>query len=368
MMSEAFEKANRLWFHEGRTAAALAAYEEALSETPGDPVLAFQLARVLWSVDQFDRARSLLQQSANHQESLSEGGQSVLEMWIAKLEQPPERLFPQVTPAMLDRDQLEKDADADWDWRMIADAASVRRMFGLAAYAIEQWEGIPLDAEDAKDIDDIETNRAMEENMLVQMYEQRGPTVKPIATTPPKRDTGFAKSDPDYRSSVFLSPVETSQRSVSPSEALESPAPDLPALPLILSVRITPIEGPVGVPTMMEAELSNPTDDQQLVNRRMLINHVDAPGEMWLEVDGPESYRNMRGFRVRVGEASNEFFITLAPGESVDESWSLDDYHSLHVPGDYKITLTYHNEDDKAPDGRPMTIGKVVGFTHIRRY
>jgi hypothetical protein len=206
-------------------------------------------------------------------------------MWIVKLEQPPERLFPQVTPAMLDRDQLEKDADADWDWRMIADAASVRRMFGLAAYAIEQWEGIPLDAEDAKDIDDIETNRAMEENMLVQMYEQRGPTVKPIATTPPKHDTDFAKSDPDYRSSVFLTPVETSQRSVSPSEALESPAPDLPALPLILSVRITPIEGPVGVPTMMEAELSNPTDDQQLVNRRMLINHVDAPekcGLRWM--------------------------------------------------------------------------------------
>lgn len=367
MMSEAFEKANRLWFHEGRTAAALAAYEQALRETPADPVLAFQLARVLWSLDRFDRARSLLQQSANHRESLSEGGQSVLEMWIAKLEQPPpERPFAQLTPAMLDRDQLKEDAEADWDWRMIADAASARKMFGLAAYAIEQWEGVPLDAEDAKDIDDIETNRAMEENMLVQMYAQRGHPLTPTATTPATPDTDLAKSDSDFTSNVFLSPVETPRPSVSP--ALESRDQDLPAMPMILTVKITPVEGPAGVPTMIEASLSNPTDKPQLVNRRMLLNHVGAPGEIWLDVDGPEGYQNMRGFRVRAGEASNEFFITLAPGESVDQSWSLDDYHSLHLPGDYKVTLTYHIEDDKAPDGRPVTIGKVVGFTHIRRY
>ena len=140
MISEAFEQANRLWFHEGRTAAALAAYKEALRQTPDDPVLAFQLARVLWSIDRFDEARSLLEQSANNREKLSEGGKSVLDMWIAKLEYPPERLFPQWTPAMLDRDELEKDASADRDWLTIADAASVRKMFGLASYAIEQWE------------------------------------------------------------------------------------------------------------------------------------------------------------------------------------------------------------------------------------
>ena len=120
--------------------------------------------------------------------------------------------------------------------------------------------------------------------------------------------------------------------------------------------------------TTMEASLSNPTDKPQVVDRRMLVNHVNAPGEIWLDVDGPEGYRNMRGFRVRVGEASDEFFITLAPGESVEQSWDLDDYHSLHVPGDYDVTLTYHNEDDKAPDGRPMAIGKVIGSTRIRRY
>ena len=117
----------------------------------------------------------------------------------------------------------------------------------------------------------------------------------------------------------------------------------------------------------MDAWLSNATDQPYLVNRRMLLNNVGAPGELWLDVDGPEGYRNTRGFRVRAGQASNEFFVTLAPGESVQQSWDLGDYESLHVPGDYTVTLTYHNKDPKAPDGRLMQIGNAVGSTHICR-
>jgi tetratricopeptide repeat protein len=360
MMSTAFENANRLWFDEGRTAAALTAYEEALHETPADPVLAFQLARVLWSMDRFDRARSLLEQAGNNRERLSEGGQSVLEMWAAKLEQPPpERPFPQLTPTLLDRDALEAGAQRDWDWRTIADAASARRMFGLAAYAIEQWKAVPFDAEDAKDIGDIYTNRAMEQNMLTQMYAQAEQPTEPSAVKPGKFET--------HKSSNVVTSTETARPPASSKRPVETPHQELPTIPLILTVKATPIEGPVGVATTMEASLSNPTDKPYLVNRRMLLNNVNAPGEIWLEVDGPEGYRNTRGFRVRAGKASNEFFVTLGPGESVRQSWNLDDYHSLHVTGDYTVKLTYHNEDPAAPDGRPMAIGKAVGSVRLRR-
>lgn len=363
-MNDTFEKANRLWFHEGRSHAALAAYEEALRETPDDPVLAFQLARVLWSMDRFNEARAMLNHAAMHRENLNASGQSVLDMWTAKLrQQPPERPFPKLMPALLDRDRLEVDALPVGDWRTIADAAAARRMFGLASYALSQWDGAPLDAEDAKEIDSIETNCEMEENMLAQMYANSEPSQATIEVNSPSEESAHVDE-----SSEVLPSRQTAQPTVSPAAPAETLYPDLPTLPLILTVRVMPIDGPAGVPTTLAASLSNPTDKAQIVNRRMLLNNFNAPGEIWLDVDGPEGYLNTTGFRVRAGKASNEFFISLAPGQSVEQSWNLNDYESLHVPGEYKITLTYHNEAHQAPDGRPLAIGKAVGFIRVHRY
>ena len=38
------------------------------------------------------------------------------------------------------------------------------------------------------------------------------------------------------------------------------------------------------------------------------------------------------------------------------------------MPASYDITLTYHNESEYAPDGRPMLVGKVSGTIHIERH
>ena len=92
-----------------------------------------------------------------------------------------------------------------------------------------------------------------------------------------------------------------------------------------------------------------------------------GPGEVWIEVQGPRGYRNMRGFRVRAGAPSNEHFVSLVPGASAERSWELTDYQSLHVPGDYVLALTYHNAIDRAPDGRAVETGRISASVRIHR-
>ena len=139
------------------------------------------------------------------------------------------------------------------------------------------------------------------------------------------------------------------------------------ALPLQLIVRVTPVQGPVGVPTRLVAMLGNPESEPQVVNRRMLLNHPGHPGEVWVDVRGPEGYRNRREFAVRAGPASPEFFIELLPDASAEQSWTLEDYESLDVPGDYIVTVTYHNEAPRAPDGRAMAVGQISASASFHR-
>jgi len=359
MMSDTFERANRLWFHEGRTFEALAAYEEALRATPVDPVLAFQFARALWSMDRFDEARFLLEQARMHSSNLSATGQRLLESWRTKLQQrPPERPLPELPPALLDRDRLEAGPLPVSDWLTVADAAAARRMYGLALYALDRRGGVHIDAEDAMEMDHIETNRNIEETMLAQMYANSEPSQEPIEV-----QRSPIQSIPAQDRSVPPLPHQTARLPVSEDVPVE-----LPLLPLNLTVRVTPVEGRVGVPTTLVASLSNPTDTVQVVNRRLLLNHFNAPGEIWLDVQGPEGYRNTSGFRMRAGDAPNEFFVSLVPGQAVDQSWQLNDYQSLHVPGEYEVTITYHNEATRAPDGRLMAVGKVAGSTRFHRH
>lgn len=99
----------------------------------------------------------------------------------------------------------------------------------------------------------------------------------------------------------------------------------------------------------------------------MLINNAGQPGEILLDVQGPKGFQNTSSFRVRVGEAGNESFVSLAPGQVIEESWSLDRYVHLDRPGAYDVRLTYHNETTQAPDGRPLSACSVTGHARIER-
>ena len=363
MSLEIFRKANRLWFREGRTAVALQAYEEALRAAPADPVAAFQLARVLWSLDRFSESHAALERAFAHRDALSPAGHRLLENWRRRFQHgPPQRYFPEFPPELLDRDRLEAGAIPAPEWRTLADAAASREMYGLAVYALRRWNGKPIDAEDARDIGKIETNRDMQEAMLADMRADHEPrkkivTERAVIPTPETRD--FRRT---LRSNEEL---QTPLSDVIPSEHSESSM--LPELPLNLSLSVSPSEGPAGVTATVVARLSNPTDAVQVVNSRMLVNHVGLPGEIWLDVQGPPGYRNSVGYRVNAGETPDEFFVSLMPDAAIEQSWTLNDYESIDSPGEYVITLTYHNEDAYAPDGRPMAVGKVSAATRYRR-
>ena len=88
---------------------------------------------------------------------------------------------------------------------------------------------------------------------------------------------------------------------------------------------------------------------------------------MWLELRGPEGWRNRAGFRINVGSAPVEFYVELGPGESVEHSWDLGEYATTDAAGEYELTLTYHNDEPQAPDGRPLPVGTVSGRASFER-
>lgn len=165
-MTDAFSDANRLWFREGRTSRALVRYAEAAAASPTDPTVAFQLARALWAVDRFAEAQEALASAQVHRDGLSDLGRVALDQWRRLSEHDPDRHHPDLPPDRLDRDRL---GDYTGDWRRVAAAADERGMGGLAAYALERWGGVPLDAEDARDVDKMLTNRDLEEALVGQL-------------------------------------------------------------------------------------------------------------------------------------------------------------------------------------------------------
>lgn len=165
-MTNTFRDANRLWFSEGRTAQALSLYMEAAAASPTDAVVAFQLARALWAVDRFAEAKQALAAAHRHRDGLSDLGQVALDQWQRLSDHDPNRHYPDLPPKRLDRDRLE---DYSGDWLEVAAAADERGMGGLAVYALERWNGVPLDAEDARDVEKMLTNRDLEEALVSQL-------------------------------------------------------------------------------------------------------------------------------------------------------------------------------------------------------
>jgi hypothetical protein len=158
-VSGSFSQANRLWFGEGRTARALRLYELAGRERPDDPAVLFQRGLALWGVDRFDAATALLLRARDRQETLTRTGQETLEAWIPQFtETEAPRHYPEFAPEDLDADRFGAAAPGG-DWRLVADCAAERRMFGVADLALLRWGRAPIDGEDAREIDEIRTDR-----------------------------------------------------------------------------------------------------------------------------------------------------------------------------------------------------------------
>lgn len=138
-------------------------------------------------------------------------------------------------------------------------------------------------------------------------------------------------------------------------------------MPWQFEVRIDPARAPVSAPTTVTAILRNTAEEPSVVNRRLLLNSSGAAGEVWLELRGPDGWRNRAGFRINAGSAPPEFYVELGPGEVVEHSWDLAEYATTDAVGEYELTLTYHNDKHQAPDGRPMPVGTVSGRASFER-
>lgn len=352
-----FKKANHQWFREGRTGRAIAAYVEAASKAPQNPLVALQCARALWSAGRADEARFFVENAQQHQDRLSALARHTLGAWARRILDPQPLPVPDgFSVAQLDRDFLETLELDPATWHTLAEVAAARAMHGVAVYALGRWRGVPLDAEQARELGEIESNRDLEERALDAMLTDADRNTVPRA---PRAGLHADARAHEVATAVAAPPVATPMPQASSQPA--APGVDLPDLPLRLAVRVEPGIARVGMPLQLQATLSNPTDRAVVVNSRLLINHPQQGGEIWLRVEGPQGYRNARGFRVNPGTTPAQFYVSLQPSQSVEQSWRLHDYHSLQLPGRYTVTLIYHNEAPTTPDGRAMAIGKVIG-------
>lgn len=362
-MSRAFAQGNRLWFDEGRTARALRWYQQAARERPDDAAVAFQYAVALWAVDRFEEAAAMTGRARHLAHRLSEPARETLEIWLPDLEDPsPSRHYPEFPPAELDRDRLSGDQPGR-DWRAVAFAAAERMMYGVAAYALQRWGGAPVDAEAARDLSEISSRQGAFRDAVHTIQASRrdhGPRPAPRRPSPPGRPERPPRP-PRPRPMAAEPPA--------PVAASRAPDPETAGdqVPLTFEVRVLPVEAPVGSVTRLEVRIGNPTAGTVQINSRMVINHPGGPGELLLDLDGPPGYVNRAGFRVNVGSLDDGSFTRLEPGQSLEWSWPLERYWSIDMAGEYVLSATYHNETSRAPDGRPVLVGRISASTTFRR-
>lgn len=134
-----FDEANLLWQGLGQFNQALSLYREALKHDPSDPVILYQLANALWAFEQFDSAREAFLQAEQHQYRLSEYGKEILSQEKQRLIATVSFKLPLPIPASeLSFEKLDSMGLNHEQWMDVAFAAEKRRMFGLAADALDR--------------------------------------------------------------------------------------------------------------------------------------------------------------------------------------------------------------------------------------
>jgi hypothetical protein len=128
-------------------------------------------------------------------------------------------------------------------------------------------------------------------------------------------------------------------------------------------IRVEPAVSGVEDDVVLDVALRNAEALPLAVNGRLLLNNPGAPsgyGELALSVEGPPGYGTATVFTVRSGPAAPEDFVVLGPGEEIRRSYALSDYESLHLPGRYRIWVTYRNEVAATVGGLHAWVGAVA--------
>lgn len=106
--------------------------------------------------------------------------------------------------------------------------------------------------------------------------------------------------------------------------------------------------------------LTNTGVDSIPVNRRLSLNHpdeIEECRELYLRVLDEAGEEIRFAAWLRVPELTSEDFASLAPGESVSQTYNLLDFYTLARPGTYSIQAVYENIF--APAGGEAWQGKL---------
>jgi hypothetical protein len=347
--ANSFQQANELWFVQGRTKRALHYYELAAQTQPTDPVVLFQLARVLESLSLPAEARSFLASAEAHLDRLSSFGIKALRLEIAKLGRPLvyQMPIPDIA-ASLDIDELEK-LDLSHDiWLQLAFAAREREMFALSAIAFDRSIGQIRVLELEEDERDMWREARNAWNALSAMEKDIDPTVPLPGTQPAAYE--------EVATSTSISP-EFSLASTRRATALASEF-----MPIEVRIEVSPAISCVGDPLKLDVTVRNRSATEIGVNARLLLNRPDTPptfGEIYLSVEGPPGYENTVFYNVRTGPPDTKHFALLAPNEMITKEYRLQQFESLDMPGSYRLWVTYRNTVRSSIRGVRLSVGSV---------
>lgn len=359
-----FEKANQLWFIEGRTNKALEMYKKALKINPEDPVILYQTARVMWAFCQSNEAMDLIKKAEQHMNRLNKFGKEILyelKQKVLKLKPLTFDKLVQVKDSEMDMEHLKKMNISAAQWSRISIAAKERDMFGLAFCALQHSSGPFLDFDLAKDQHEALYEAELNMDLLDEMdtepdYNDQKNLDKTII--PP-----LSRAKPVEPDKTI--PVIKKHTSLAPELTRPKPAaiPQTDSYPLRLDISVTPQQSIVGEKLFLKTFLKNVSQKSAAVNKRLLLNRSNVPagyGEIFLNVEGPPEYQNQVRFNIRAGLPDKDQFDLLAPNESIEKSYQLWKYESFHVPGTYKIWITYQNTVECKVKNIPVFTGTII--------
>ena len=352
-----FKEANDLWFLQGFTNQSLKAYQTAVSEDPTDPIVLYQLARALWALSRLDEAREKLAQAQHYTNRLSPLGIKLLAEEVHKLSNPPSfRFLLPVAPYELDVEQIKVKVLSSNQWLDVANGAREREMFGVAAYAFSRvsrpFRIVELD-EDEREMEH-EAQKAL--NMLYVMrpkgereenqpFKAASPGSEVTRPTAPSLPTKMPRSSAPLPTRSFASPpAETGQHG------------------LALEISVIPQKSGIKEGLSLRVVLTNDSDRDMAVNKRLLLNRPNSPpgyGEIFLHVEGPAGYQNMVRYHIRTGLPQSDQFALLPPRQSIEKTYELLNYESFHLPGVYRVWVTYRNTITDTVKGVPLFVGEL---------
>ena len=116
-------------------------------------------------------------------------------------------------------------------------------------------------------------------------------------------------------------------------------------------------------PVFATVVLRNKSDSELTINKRMGLNPkamAEGTWEVKFDIAFPPGERPVMGTLVNRGKPRERDFTQLQPGGEFTESFVLNRFHSMELPGTYEIRVTYHNSDDGARFGVAAWTGEIT--------